>query len=163
RGEAWLVDVTNPANPTFVSSFGIRKDLRMDPVSGQGCDVLSFGHGVNPSADGRRLFVSYLDAGFIALHVSRPASPSFLGTTPYARDQEGTGHSTSYDDARQLLFAADEDFCKTEPGIVPGWGFLRVFDASRPPAMTQIGEYHTPNSFGLADPGAGDFPIHNPL
>ena len=29
--------------------------------------------------------------------------------------------------------------------------------------MTQIGEYHTPNSLGLADPCAGDFPIHNPL
>jgi hypothetical protein len=27
----------------------------------------------------------------------------------------------------------------------------------------QIGQFHTPNSLGLADPGAGDYVIHNPL
>ncbi len=163
RGEAWVIDITNPASPSLVSTFGIRKDLGMDPAAGQGCSALSFGHGMNPSADGRTLFVSYWDAGFIALDVTSPGTPVFRGRTTYAANEDGDAHSTSYDDARKLLFTADEDFCKTGPGIVPGWGYLRVFDASNPAAMSQIGTYHTPNSFGLADPGAGDFVIHNPL
>lgn len=163
RGEAWIVDVTDPAHPAFVSSFGIKKDLGLDPAAGQGCFAISFGHGMNPSADGRTLFVSYWDAGFMALDVTNPALPVFLGRTTYAPDADGDAHSTSYDNSRQLLFAADEDFCKTGPGIVPGWGYMRVFDASNPSAMRQIGEYHTPNSYGLSDPGAGDYVIHNPL
>lgn len=163
RGEAWIVDVTDPRNATLVSTFGIKKDLGLDPTAGQGCFAISFGHGMNPSADGKTLFVSYWDAGFMALDVTNPAAPVFLGKTTYAPNEDGDAHSTSYDNARQLLFAADEDFCKTGPGIVPGWGYLRVFDASKPSAMKQIGEYHTPNSYGLSDPGAGDYVIHNPL
>jgi LVIVD repeat len=37
RGEAWIVDVTDPVHPAFVSSFVIRKDLGLDPAPGQGC------------------------------------------------------------------------------------------------------------------------------
>jgi hypothetical protein len=156
RGEAWIVDVTDPRNARLVSTFGIKKDLGLDPLAGQGCFVASFGHGMNPSADGKSLFVSYWDAGFIALDITNPAAPVFLGKTTYAPSDDGDAHSTSYDNARKLLFTADEDFCKP-------WGYLRVFDASNPRAMKQIGEYHTPNSFGQSDPGAGDYVIHNPL
>lgn len=163
RGEAWIVDVTNPRRPALVSTFGIKKDLGLGPLAGQGCFVTSFGHGVDPSEDAKTLFVSYWDAGFIALDISNPARPRFLGKTTYAANEDGDAHSTSYDDARKLLFTADEDFCKTGPGIVRGWGYLRVFDASNPRAMRQIGEFHTQNSLGLSDPGAGDFVIHNPV
>jgi hypothetical protein len=163
RGEAWIVDVTDPRSASLVSTFGIKKDLGLDPLAGQGCFAISFGHGMNPSAEGKTLFVSYWDAGFIALDVTNPATPVFLGKTTYAASEDGDAHSTSYDNARKLLFTADEDFCKNGPGVVTGWGYLRVFDASNPRAMKQIGEYHTPNSFGLADPGAGDYVIHNPL
>ena len=163
KGEARIIDITNPYSPVEVSDFGIKRDLGLDPAAGQGCFAISFGHGMNPSEDGKLLFVSYWDAGYITLDVSRPASPRFLGRWTYAANEDGDAHSTSYDNARGLLFGADEDFCKGGPGIVPGWGFLRVFDASKPGALKQIGEYHTPNSFGKADPGAGDYVIHNPL
>jgi len=36
-----------------------------------------------------------------------------LGRFTYPADADGDAHSTSYDDARKLLFAADEDICKT--------------------------------------------------
>lgn len=163
RGEAWIVDVTDPAHPAFVSSFGIRKDLGLNPHAGQGCFAAGFGHGMDPSEDGKTLFVSYWDAGYIALDVSNPARPRFLGKTTYAPNEDGDAHSSSYDDARQLLFTADEDFCKTGPGIETGWGYMRVFDASNPRAMVQIGTFKTQNSLGMSDPGAGDYVIHNPL
>src|SRR6266511_361331 len=163
RGEAWIVDVTDPVHPALVSTFGIKKDLGLNPAAGQGCFAISFGHGMDPSEDGKTLFVSYWDAGFFALDISNPSRPRVLGRFTYPADADGDAHSTSYDDARQLLFAADEDFCKNGPGTVPGWGYLRVIDESNPRAPVQIGEFHTPNSYGQADPGAGDYVIHNPL
>src|SRR6266545_439802 len=154
---------TDLAHPSLVSTFGIKKDLGLNPALGQGCFALSFGHGMDPSEDGRTLFVSYWDAGFIDLDISNPYRPHFVGRFTYPADADGDGHSTSYDDTRKLLFAADEDFCKTGPGTVTGWGYLRVIDESNPRAPVQIGQFHTPNSYGLADPGAGDYVIHNPL
>jgi len=163
KGEARIVDITDPGNPVEVSTFGIKKDLGLDPAAGQGCFAISFGHGMNASEDGKLLFVSYWDAGFITLDISQPSAPRFLGRWTYAPNEDGDAHSTSYDNARKLLFGADEDFCKGGPGVVPGWGYLRIFNASKPGGLKQIGEYHTPNSFGKADPGAGDYVIHNPL
>ncbi len=124
RGDAWIVDVTDPAQP-----------------------------------------VSYWDAGFINLDISNPAQPRFLGRFTYQPNEDGDAHSTSYDDQRKLLFTADEDFCKTSfgTGTVPGWGYLRVLDESDPAHPVQVGEFHTQHSFGLSDPGAGDYVIHNPL
>jgi hypothetical protein len=163
RGEAWIVDVTDPVHPAFVSSFGIHKDLGLNPALGQGCFAISFGHGMDPSEDGRQLFVSYWDAGFLSLDTSDPWHPQYLGRFTYAPNEDGDAHSTSYDDRRRLLFTADEDFCKNGPGIVTGWGYMRVLDEADPAHPRQIGAYHTPNSYGLSDPGAGDYVIHNPL
>src|SRR6266542_4342431 len=42
RGEAWIVDVTDPAHPALVSTFGIKKDLGLSPTAGQGCFAISF-------------------------------------------------------------------------------------------------------------------------
>ncbi|MDR7510213.1 MAG: hypothetical protein QN207_10465, partial [Armatimonadota bacterium] len=77
---------------------------------------------------------------------------------------DGDGHSSAYDDRRRLLFAADEDFCKTSgPGIEKGFGYLRIYDYSQPAQPVQIGEYRTPNSRGTDDQAAGDYTIHNPF
>src|SRR3989449_8433067 len=60
RGEGWIVDVTDPPQPVLVSTFGVRKDLGLDPDRiGQGCFPSTFGHGVDPSEDGKLLCVSY--------------------------------------------------------------------------------------------------------
>jgi hypothetical protein len=91
------------------------------------------------------------DHGPVALIVEK-GMPGLVGRFTYPADADGDAHSTSYDDARKLLFAADEDFCKNGPGVVPGWGCLRVIDESNPSAPVQIGEFHTQNSYGQADP-----------
>ena len=132
RGDFRLIDVTNPSVPVEVSNWGVYHDLGMPPGVGLGCDPdIEYGHSAEPSADGKLAFVSYWDNGFIALDVSNPANPTFKGRTVYAANADGDGHSSNYDERRRLLFAADEDFCKTSgSGTEKGFGYLRVFDYS---------------------------------
>ncbi|HJU98504.1 MAG TPA: hypothetical protein VJ644_11060 [Jiangellaceae bacterium] len=165
-GDFRLIDITNPAAPTQVSDWGIQ-DVGGPFSSGQGCDPdPNYGHGAEPSEDGKLVFLSYWDSGFIRLDVSDPAHPVYTARTVYAPDEDGDAHSSNYDDARKLLFTADEDFCKTSgPGIETGYGYLRVYDydLSKSGRPVQIGEYRTPNSAGLGGQGSGDYTIHNPF
>jgi hypothetical protein len=165
RGDFRLIDVTDPTAPVEASDWGVVKNLGGPPAPGLGCDPDPiFGHSAEPSADGRLAFVSYWDSGFIALDVTNPEAPVFRGRTVYPANADGDGHSSSYDDERQLLFTGDEDFCKTSgPDTEKGFGYLRIYDYSNLAAPVQIGEYRTPNSLGASDQGAGDYTIHNPL
>jgi hypothetical protein len=85
----------------------------------------------------------------------------------YGPSADGDAHSSNFDEARELLFSADEDFCKTSgSGIEKGFGYLRVWDWTPPDPgddPVQIGFYKTPNSSGTRDVAAGDYTIHNPL
>lgn len=163
EGDFRLIDITNPEAPTQVSDWGIQ-DVDGPFSSGQGCDPdPNYGHGAEPSEDGKLVFLSYWDSGFIQLDLTNPASPVFKGRTVYASDEDGDAHSSSYNDDG-LLFTADEDFCKNSgPGIETGYGYLRVYDYSDPSDPEQIGEYRTPNSLGLGAQGSGDYTIHNPF
>ena len=163
-GDFRLIDITDPAHPVQVSDWGVQ-DIGGPFYGGQGCDSdPNYGHGAEPSEDGRLVFVSYWDSGFIALDLTNPAQPVFRGRTVYPANADGDAHSASYDDARHLLFSADEDFCKTSgSGIEKGLGYLRVYDYSNLAAPVQIGEYRTPNSLGSNSQAAGDYSIHNAL
>lgn len=163
-GDFRLIDITDPAKPLQVSDWGIQ-DIGGPFYGGQGCDAdANYGHGAEPSDDGKLVFVSYWDSGFIALDVTDPAQPAFMGRTVYPANADGDAHSASYDDARRLLFSADEDFCKTSgPGIEKGLGYLRVYDYSNLAAPVQVGEYRTPNSLGSDSQAASDYSIHNAL
>jgi hypothetical protein len=165
RGDFRLIDITNPTAPVEVSDWGVVHDLGGPPAEGLGCDPDPvYGHSAEPSEDGKLAFLAYWDSGFIALDLTDPANPTYRGRTVYPADADGDAHSSSYDDARQLLFTADEDFCKTSgSGTEKGYGYLRVYDYSNLAAPVQIGEYRTPNSLGTNDQQAGDYVIHNPL
>lgn len=167
RGDFRLVDITDPSNPVEVSNWGVLHNAAqgVTPAAGQGCDPDGiYGHGAEPSDDGKLAFLSWWDSGFIAVDVSNPANPVYKGRTVYPANADGDAHSASYDDARKLLFTADEDFCKSSgAGIEKGFGYLRVYDYSNLSAPVQIGRYRTSNSLGTDDQAAGDFTIHNPL
>jgi hypothetical protein len=166
RGDFRLIDVTNPRAPAEVSNWGVLHDPTPGlPAPGLGCDPDPiFGHSAEPSADGRLAFVSYWDSGFIALDVTNPKAPVFKGRTVYPANADGDGHSSNFDEERELLFTGDEDFCKTSgPATEKGFGYLRIYDYSNLAAPVQIGDYRTPNSLGASDQGAGDYTIHNPL
>ena len=162
EGDFRLIDITDPADPFQVSDWGIQ-DIEGPFSDGQGCDPdANYGHGAEPSADGRLVFLSYWDSGFIRLNLTDPAAPVFEGRTVYPPEADGDAHSSQWDENRGLLFGADEDFCKASgPGIETGYGYMRVYDYSDPEDPIQIGEYRTPNSMGTRDPAAGDFVIHN--
>jgi hypothetical protein len=163
-GDFRLIDITDPAHPIQVTDWGIQ-DSGGPFDAGLGCDAdPNYGHGAEPSDDGKLVFLSYWDSGFIALDLTNPAQPVFKGRTRYPAHADGDAHSASYDDARQLLFTADEDFCKTSgPATEKGYGYLRVYDYANRAAPLQIGSYRTPNSLGTDSQAAGDYAIHNPL
>jgi hypothetical protein len=161
-GDFRLFDITNPAQPFQVSDWGIQ-DIGGPFFGGQGCDAdANYGHGAEPTADGKAVFLSYWDSGFIKLDLTNPAVPVFRGRTIYPANADGDAHSAQYDEGRSLLFTADEDFCKTSgAGTDKGFGYMRIYDYSNPAAPRQIGEYRTPNSLGPTDQAAGDYTIHN--
>ena len=161
-GDFRLFDITNPAAPFQVSDWGIQ-DIGGPFSAGQGCDPdANYGHGVEPSEDGKLAFLSYWDSGFIRLDLTNPANPVFTGRTVYPANADGDAHSSQYDEENQLLFAADEDFCKNSgPAVETGLGYMRVYDYSNPAAPVQIGSYRTPNSAGQGSAGSGDYSIHN--
>jgi hypothetical protein len=163
-GDFRMIDITDPARPVQVSDWGIQ-DIGGPFSMGQGCDPdPNYGHGAEPSHDGTLVFLSYWDSGFIALNVSNPANPVFKGRTVYPANADGDAHSSNYDDARKLLFTADEDFCKNSgPGIETGYGYLRIYDYSKLGAPKQVGTFRTPNSLGTGSQGSGDYVIHNPF
>jgi hypothetical protein len=162
EGDFRLIDITDPTAPVQVSDWGVQ-DAGGPWYSGQGCDAdANYGHGAEPSEDGKLVFLSYWDSGYIRLDVSDPTNPRLTGRTVYPANADGDAHSSQYDEARKLLITADEDFCKTSgSGIEKGFGYLRVYDYSKPSAPKQIGLYKTPNSSGSTDIAAGDFTIHN--
>jgi hypothetical protein len=164
RGDFRLVDITEPTAPWEVSNWGVIHDNAPHNVAGQGCDPDGeYGHSAEPSDNGKLAFLSWWDSGFIAINLTDPANPTFKGRTVYPANADGDGHSASYDDARKLLFSADEDFCKASAGTEKGFGYLRVYDYSKLGAPKQIGFYKTPNSSGTTDISAGDYTIHNAL
>ena len=161
-GDFRLLDITDPAHPSQTSDWSIH-DIGGPFFAGQGCDAdANYGHGAEPSEDGTQVFVAYWDSGFVHLDVTDPAQPTFRGRSVYPANADGDAHSSQYDDARKLLITADEDFCKSSgAGIEKGFGYMRIYDWSRPTAPRQIGSYRTPNSLGTDDQAAGDFVIHN--
>ena len=110
------------------------------------------------------MFVSYWDSGFVVLDVTSPANPVFEGRTVYPANADGDAHSSNFDEARQLLFAADEDFCKNsgpkDRDRVRLSPDLRLFEP-RPVGPGRL--VPPPNSAGLGSQGSGDYSIHNPF
>jgi hypothetical protein len=161
KGDFRLIDITNPLNPFEVSTWKVQQ--AGGPFAAQGCDPDgNYGHGAEPSEDGRLVFLSYWDSGYIRLDVSDPSHPRYTGRAAFPANADGDAHSSQYDEGRRLLFSADEDFCMNSgPGIERGFGYLRVWDFRNPSSPRQIGSYRTPRSVGPGDPGAGDYVIHN--
>ena len=154
RGDFRLIDITNPAAPVETANWGVRRDGGPGlPAAGIGNDPDPiYGHSAEPSADGKRVFVAWWDSGFIDLDVTDPAKPVYRGRTTYATTADGDGHSSQFDEARNLLFTADEDFAKTSTsqdreglrlpaGLAPGGGRRlepgrHVQDGRTPPGRT---------------------------
>ncbi|HET7686386.1 MAG TPA: hypothetical protein VFM19_08295, partial [Candidatus Limnocylindria bacterium] len=121
-GEVWIVDISDPANPTHASDWGVIGDSDLliqggnDEVTssfqGLGFFAATFAHSVRWADGGDSLYASYWDAGFIKLDTTDPGAPTFVGRTLYATTDAGDGHSlTPYDvGGTRYLLTNDEDF-----------------------------------------------------
>ncbi len=121
-GEVWIADISDPANPQYVSDWGIIGDSDLliqggnDAVTstfqGLGLFAATFAHSVRWADGGDSLYTSYWDAGFIKLDTTDPTSPALVGRTLYATTDAGDAHSlTTYDvDGTRYLLGNDEDF-----------------------------------------------------
>jgi len=117
-GDLILVDISNPANPTFLSEYGVLDD----PTLGvpfylsvlQGGDARTLLHSPRFNKKGTRLYLSYWDAGVLILNITDPAHPSLVGRTAYDVGVEGNAHSTDTAKREKILIQADEDFSPFE-------------------------------------------------
>jgi hypothetical protein len=117
-GDLLLVDITDPANPSLVSEYGVLDD----PMFGvpfyldvqQGGDARTLDHSARFNERGTRLYLSYWDAGVIILDIEDPSNPTVLGRTAYEQGEEGNAHSIDTADDEELLIQADEDFSPFE-------------------------------------------------
>lgn len=147
-GDLVIVDITDPADPQTVASFGAVNDLGLDPL---GTEANVFLHDIWVEND--IAYLSYWDAGLILLDVSDPTNPRFISRTDYWPEEEGDTHVAVPAHGGNLVITGDEDF-SSDP-----WGFMRVFDTQDQAAPVQVGTYDTGN---LATPSTeGDFTIHN--
>ena len=136
KGEFRIIDITNPASPVEVAEWGARKrlGLALDRRRPGLLPCTTSGTAPSPPTTGRRCTSPTGDAGFMAFDVTNPASPHLISTAKVGPREDVDAHSSSYDDARKLLFTGDEDFCKAGDHVEKGFGYMRVWGttATRP-------------------------------
>ncbi len=107
-GEFRIVDVSDPRQPKLLSSWSAGKALGIDLAGGIGCNHQIFDHSARASADGRRAYLSYWDAGEIVLDISNPTAPGVLSWIHYPPGEEGETHSVAEAKGGNELLIADE-------------------------------------------------------
>jgi hypothetical protein len=124
-----VFDVSNPAAPTEVASWGAWRELGLHPHPGGGSEQnpdLYFVHSVRSNAAGTQTYLSYWDLGTVILDTTDPAAPRYVGRTPPADD----AHSTALGRNGTLLVETHETF----------GGLPTFFDVSNPARPKRLGE-----------------------
>jgi hypothetical protein len=157
--EVHVVDASNPRAPVRVGSFG-----GVPNFAGIGCFAAQFAHSVRFGPDGRNLYASYWDAGVINLDITDPASPTVVGSTGVAPDEDGDFHSSALGRGGNLLFVNPEDFSPVDEGVFctgdfDGWGDLRIYDNSDPANPTFLSSFATANAASKRTDGF--YSVHN--
>ena len=162
-GDFRLIDITDPTNPFEVSDWGIQ-DIGGPFYDGQGCDPdANYGHGAEPSADGKLVFLSYWDSGFVRLDLTDPATVCYTGRTVYPTNADGDAHSSSSSTKVGTCCSGRTRIsCKASgASIETGYATCGSTTIPRPRRRCRSASTCTPNSLGTNDQAAGDFVIHN--
>jgi hypothetical protein len=114
-GDVRIVDVTDPRRPVQLAAWGAGAGLGTDLRGGIGCHHRIYAHSARASADGRRAYVSYWDAGVVVLDISDPAVPRVAGHLTYEDWEPGTTHSVAEAGGGKLLLIADEETVFSRP------------------------------------------------
>ena len=156
-GAVKLVNATDPANPTLLTSW----EMPVDPFAGVGCLNVNFAHSIRFTDGGQHAYVSYWDAGTVHLNLANPASPAIVSDTVIAPpDEDGDNHSLTLANGGKWLVVNPEDFSPADCGPDFGaWGEAYVYDNTTASSPTFLGTFSTPNSRSLrAD---GWYTVHN--
>jgi hypothetical protein len=148
-----VFDVSNPAAPTEVASWGAWRELGIDPSPGGGSEQnpnMYFVHSVRSNASGTRTYLSYWDLGTVILDTTNPAAPRYLGRTPLTDD----AHSTALGGNGTLLVETHETY----------GGLPTFFDVSKPARPKRVGELALPAAARPAPSGQSVFMngVHDP-
>lgn len=112
KGDLLIVDISDPAHPTMVGSWGVLGEPALGPgfyrSVRRGNDARTLLHSVRASHDGTVAYLSYWDAGVIILDIADPSKPRYLGRTTYGAGDEGNAHSVAEARSGKLLVQADE-------------------------------------------------------
>jgi hypothetical protein len=147
--EAYVVDASNPRKPEVAFGWS----LPGAGTGGVGCLAAEVAHNVRFSADARKLYVSYWDAGTPILDIRNLEEPKLLGTVePVPLDPDGDNHSVA-EVPGDLLIVLHEDFSPALPEAEFGgcgtrfgaWGSARIYDVKNPAKAKLVSEYTTPD------------------
>jgi hypothetical protein len=148
-GDLRIVDVTNPTNPTQVSSFPAPP---RSGFSSNGCKPFSAAREATLNADGTKAALAYLDDGLFDIDLTSPAAPTATNIDPYpatppaSRLVEGNGSYVSLtgaDEGTALL--SDEDW----NGVTT---FLRIDSTSTDQGLSTGLKFGCEATFTLFDP-----------
>jgi hypothetical protein len=185
-GDFQLIEVTDPRRPVRADDWGAGKDGHLafglagaglpppfdcTPPPGQrplcrGHFGAVFDHSASPSADGRRAYLAYWDAGGIILDISNPNDVRMIGRTVYPANSEGDTHTAMPNALGTVLITDDEDFSPTdlkaagepkEPGDT--WGFARIWNITDPARPREVADFATPHS--LTNKTDAFYSVHN--
>ncbi|HXM56533.1 MAG TPA: PA domain-containing protein [Candidatus Dormibacteraeota bacterium] len=112
KGDLLIVDVSDPARPSLIGSWGVLGEPALGPAVYQavrrGNDARTLLHSVRAGRAGRVAYLSYWDAGVVLLDISDPAHPRYLGRTTFGPADEGNAHSVAEAAGGALIVEADE-------------------------------------------------------
>ena len=138
RGDVRIVDVTNPATPTFTGSYPnaapLNNGVEQRPpgytppggvpqpisTSNNGCRNFNAALSVGVQ-NGNRALVPYLDGGLFTVDIGNPAAPSTLGRYAYPTNRQLEGNAAYVDFAtvngRQLALVGENDHIGPESSL----------------------------------------------
>jgi hypothetical protein len=167
-GEFRIVDISDPAHPVELSTWGIIADSHLPIVAGndeisssfQGIGYFAayFAHSVRAVDGGMTAYVSYWDGGVLKFDITDPSDPRLLARTTYPIDADGDAHSLAvYDSGGQrYILQNDEDFESLAPTVVTtsATGIRQFAGIEEPWAPTLLSDQGTVNG-AVHDAGDG--------
>ena len=148
-----IVDATDPNAPVKVGTY-----TNLVP-KGIGCISYTLAHSVRFAGRGKRLYVSYWDAGTIELDVSDPSHPVEVARTEIAPPDEDANNHSLTDVAGRWLIMNPEDFSPDDCGDqFGGWGEAWLYERRNGPTRL-LGSFATRNSQSTNTDGV--YTVHN--
>jgi hypothetical protein len=158
-----IIDITDPKKAFLLAEYDLDQKFPQILQSAPANLVEVFFHDVVVKQIGGRqvMLLSYWDAGYVAIDVTNPLAPTYIGDTDFTNPDpeaaesgyivrpEGNGHEAEFTLDNKYVIGADEDF---NPFVVDG---LNVTDGT--PITASQGSDTTPLAPGDTIEGASVF------